>query len=197
MSFCRLWRTTLPATDRGGRTALDHHHCTRGVAARCRRLVNLSFTFTLTALLHAIAAPPVHAQNPTPGWDGSLEVTPSSLTIRQGESDSYSLKLSDPPTANGWWVRVHVDGAVRADGEYDANGDGDADITWVPSVGWEFNQDNWEQSISIHVTDDAPVGTEGDLHARRVGSHCQLPVARSGQGDRAGRRRRRETEART
>lgn len=68
-----------------------------------------------------------------------------SLTLDQGESSSYRLRLTKQPTADGWWVRVHVDGAVRIDGEYDANDDGDVDIRWVPSVGWEFDQDNWDQ----------------------------------------------------
>ena len=46
---------------------------------------------------------------------------------------------------------MHVDGAVRADGFYDADGDGQNDIQWVPSVGWEFNQDNWDQWREIRI----------------------------------------------
>lgn len=31
----------------------------------------------------------------------------------------------------------------RADGEYDADGDGQYDIAWTPSVGWEFDSSDW------------------------------------------------------
>lgn len=120
--------------------------------SRCRHLIALSCTLTLTALLCAVSATPVHAQNPTPGWeDGSVEVRPGSLTIKEGESFSYELRLTKQPTADGWWVRVHVDGAVRYDGEYDVDGDGQTDITWIPSVGWEFDRDNWDEWRTITV----------------------------------------------
>ena len=74
---------------------------------------------------------PVLAQNPN--WDGTVEVSPSTLNLKKGESTSYRIRLSKQPTGDGWWVRIFVDGAVRADGDY--NG-----IRWVPSVGWEFDR---------------------------------------------------------
>ena len=46
----------------------------------------------------------------------------------------------------GWWIMAQVDGATRIDGFYDADGDGDDDISWVPSVGWEFNSSDWPES---------------------------------------------------
>ena len=119
-----------------------------------RSLFVLSFTFTLTALLCAIVAPPVHAQNPTPGWDGTVEVNTSLLEIEKGKSTSYSLRLSQAPTADGWFVRVHVDGAVRTDGVYKG-------LSWAPSVGWDFDKgENPWRTINISVADDAVVGTE-------------------------------------
>ena len=48
----------------------------------------------------------------------------SSLEIEKGKSTSYSLRLTEPPTGDGWWVRVFVDGAVRTDGNY-------MGISWV------------------------------------------------------------------
>ena len=122
------------------------------------------FAGVVSAMLSCIAAPAAYAQNPTPGWNdatvevpGTVEVSTSSLNLQKGKSVSYSLRLSKQPTDDGWWVRVFVDGAVRADGEYDVNGDGMVDITWVPSVGWEFNRNNWDQWRTIRITasDDA------------------------------------------
>ena len=59
------------------------------------------------------------------------------MSVKAGESVTYFVRLSEAPTADGWWVRVHVDGAVRADGKYKG-------LRWVPSVGWEFDQDDWD-----------------------------------------------------
>ena len=86
-------------------------------------------------------------------------MSPTTLTLRPGQSLSYRLRLTEPPTADGWWVLVHVDGAVRADGRYKG-------ITWVPSVGWKFNQDNWDQwrGIVIRTDDDAELGTVTFTH---------------------------------
>ena len=113
----------------------------------------------LSAILSCIAAPAAYAQKPTPGWEGgTVEVSTSSLSLKPGESVSYSLRLTRQPTADDWFVRVFVDGVVWMDGEYDANGDGDVDIKWVPSVGWEFDLDNWDQwrTINVRVEEKAP-----------------------------------------
>ena len=88
----------------------------------------------LSALLSGAAA----AQEDVEVWDGTVEVSPGTLTIEKGKSLSYRLRLSKAPTSDGWFVRVHVDGVVYNDGLYKG-------IRWVPSVGWEFNQDNWDQ----------------------------------------------------
>ena len=122
--------------------------------SRPRRPV--AFVLALSALLSGIAAPRVHAQDHelTDQWvrdGGTVEVSPGALNIEEGESLTYRIRLTRPlPVENGnrvggWWVRVHVDGAVRSDGVYDADGDGENDIRWVPSVGWEFNPSDWPQ----------------------------------------------------
>ncbi len=114
------------------------------------------FAVGVLALLYGIGAPGVDAQNngATP-WGGTVEVAPASLTIRAGHSVSYRLRLTEQPTADGWWVRVRADGAVRADGNYQG-------LSWVPSVGWEFDQDNWDQWREIRITaaDDAELDTQ-------------------------------------
>ena len=71
------------------------------------------FAFLAFAVLIGIGAPPVHAQST---WSGTVEVSPSSLTVKAGESVTYRVRLTEPPTADGWWVSVHVDGAVWGDG---------------------------------------------------------------------------------
>ena len=59
----------------------------------------------LVSLLVSVVAPlRLSAQNPTPGWeDGTVEVDTSSLSMRKGETVSYRLRLTEQPTADGWW----------------------------------------------------------------------------------------------
>ena len=121
---------------------------------RCRRLVTL--VCALTALLFSAAAPRVHAQTSeerTDEWarnGGTVEVSKETLTIPEGEFDTYSIRLTKPlPTdenenqVSGWWVMMRVAGTVWFDGSYDADSDDENDISWVPSVGWEFNPSDW------------------------------------------------------
>ena len=136
----------------------------RGLRRFCLRwpgLVVFAVVIGLSALLSTLVGPDPHAQEITPGWeDGDIEVNTGGLQIEKGKNLRYQLRLTKQPTGDGWWVRIHVDGAVRMDGKYDANGDGKTDITWVPSVGREFDQNNWDPDqwvdVSIYVTDDAP-----------------------------------------
>ena len=108
------------------------------LGSRGQRLV--AFAVTLSALLSGIAAPRVHAQTT---W--GVEVSPTTLTIDEGESLTYRLRLTEPPRADGWWVVLRVNGSMRADGHYRG-------ISWVPSVGWEFNRDNWDTWREVRVT---------------------------------------------
>ena len=51
-------------------------------------------------------------------------------------------------------LRVHVDGAVRADGYYDSDDvDDKPDIGWVPSVGREFNPSDWSNAQEPELSD--------------------------------------------
>ena len=96
--------------------------------------------FATAALVSGVAAPRVQAQESE--W---LEVEGStSLTLRNGETVSYRIRLKkkpilmdrdgnrvldemgdeqEVPRADSWWVRVRVDGSVRYDGYYDVDGD--------------------------------------------------------------------------
>ena len=95
-------------------------------------------TIMLSALLSGVAVHQVYAQNNAPifNWQGEVQVSTSTLTIREGESLTYNIRLSEQPAADGWWVRIHVDGVVYIDGRLEEKG-----IWWVPSVGWEFNRE--------------------------------------------------------
>ena len=46
--------------------------------------------------------------------------SPTPLTLNKDETQRYRLRLTKPLPAGeeGWWVRVHVNGAVRIDGVY-------------------------------------------------------------------------------
>ena len=66
-----------------------------------------------------------------------MEVSTSTLTMREGETVSYSVRLSEQPLADGWWVFVQVDGVVYHDGEFTKPGETEPWIRWVPSVGWK------------------------------------------------------------
>ena len=132
-------------------------------------LVVFAVVIAFSALLSTLVGPQHHAQSQEPyDWGGTVEVSPSTLTIEPGKPTTYRLRLTkqpvnldrdgnlvcdpsldDPCDASGWWVRIRVDGVVRYDGEYKG-------FSWVPSVGWEFNQDNrnvWRE-VSITTPDD-------------------------------------------
>ena len=99
----------------------------------------------------------------TPVWGGTVEVrvdgttstSSFSLNLNAGESKTYSIRLTEQPLANQnggkWWVRIHVNNMVMADGQYPKGEKNDAMITWVPSVGWEFNTNNWNQWRSVTI----------------------------------------------
>ena len=103
----------------------------------------------VSALLSSTAAPRAHAQNDAPifTWPGKVKVSTSTLEIREGESATYNLWLTRQPSADGWWVRVHVDGVVRYDGGFDQP-EGYKGIRWTPSVGWEFNKNNSHPAVA-------------------------------------------------
>ena len=111
-----------------------------------RRRLIVALSVTLSALL-SLAAPPVHAQV----WGGSVEVDTGSVDVPLGGANSYRIRLSEPPTQDGWWIILRVDGGMRADGEHKG-------IRWVPSVGWEFNRDNWDTWREIRIYGEADTG---------------------------------------
>ena len=92
----------------------------------------------LSTLLAGAAVQQLHAQTdlaPIFSWQGEVQVSTSTLTIREGEAVTYKVRLSEQPVSDGWWLFVQVDGLVYADGRLEKEG-----ISWVPSVGWELNR---------------------------------------------------------
>ena len=113
---------------------------------RVRSLVALLLSFLLVA--SGFYGANSLAQSGEP-WDGNpangdveVEGSVSSLNLRAGESKSYRIRLTRQPKADNWWVRIFVNGANRAGGYYPPGNREDAMISWVPSVGWEFDVDN-------------------------------------------------------
>ena len=109
-------------------------------------------------------------------WGGTIEASTSSLQIKRGERGIYSFRLSEAPSAEGWYVRIHVDGAVRSGGVY--NG-----VDWVPSVGREIGMDDFGEwkSVSVLATEDAVVGTSF-VFSHEVWDHnSECPIHNVGQ----------------
>ena len=155
-----------------------------------RRPYLVAFTITLAALVSAIAASSIYAQtpdeHPTDKWvreGGTVQTNKATLTIREGETASYSVRLSKRPhnedeKNDGWWVRILVDSANRADGEHDVDGDGQDDLRWVPSVGWEFDLDDWAsegpgpwRNISISALEDDDTNDQTITFAHELWDH--------------------------
>ena len=131
-------------------------------------------TLIALALVSHTALTSLHAQLPPPIDDwaetgGTVELSRSmdatdgvrslNLPIRKEKSATYYLRLNKQPEASGWWVRVHVDGAVYIDGVLAEKG-----IWWVPSVGWEINKNGsgptpW-RSVTIYATEDSDADGE-------------------------------------
>ena len=149
-------------------------------------LVVFAVVIALSALLSTLVGPSHHAQSQEPyDWGGTVEVSTSTLTIEPGKPMTYRLRLTKPPVnlkrdgtlvcdpasvdscdASGWWVMIRVDDVVRIDGEYKG-------FRWVPSVGWEFNQDNWDKwrEVSIKDSETAPDDGESVTFSHEVWSN--------------------------
>ena len=89
--------------------------------------------------------------NSTPGTTSGL-----SLTLDEGGTARYCLRLTKQPVPvppqtemdyiDDWWVMLRL-----SDGGVPISGDGDK-FQLVPSVGWEFTEDNWNRWRSVSIT---------------------------------------------
>ena len=106
---------------------------------------------TLAAFLSVIGVPPAFAQVDVEDWPGTVEVRVTGKTqgLTTGDVFTYQLRLTEPPTEERWWVRIRADGGVYMEGIY--NG-----LRWVPSIGWEFSPQNYNQwrDVRVRVNED-------------------------------------------
>ena len=134
--------------------------------SRCRLLAG--FAAALLALLsvapHRVHAQDVYKDHPWhEGGRGRVEVDTSSLTVDEGGTVRYRLRLSKAPILSNeeaaagktWVVRLHVDGITRFDEGahgYDVDGDGETDITWRPNYYREFDLNDWNRWKDVRIT---------------------------------------------
>ena len=141
-----------------------HHLEKRPVLKHARKLRlslltrgrRLAAGIPLCVMLAGVATQ-VQAQTP---WGGSVEVSTTSLTVPPGQSLTYHLRLTEPPTADGWWVVLRVDGGMRPDGCYKG-------FRWVPSVGWPYNPNNYDtwRGVTFRADEECgPAGTVTIIH---------------------------------
>ena len=132
--------------------------------ARCPRL--FVFAIATAALLSAVAVPQARAHIDSitgmeKHWDGTVEVSTPTLTIAEGESATYSIRLSEEPIYYkhvennmkmevpceegsrehcSWFVFVFIDGRRPTGGYSDVDNDRQNDIRITPSIGRDFVQ---------------------------------------------------------
>ena len=137
-----------------------HHLEKRPVLKHARKLRlslltrgrRLAVAIPLCVMLAGVATQ-VQAQST---WGGSVEVSTTSLTVPPGQSLTYHLRLTEPPTADGWWVVLRVDGGIRIDGCYKG-------FRWVPSVGWPYKPGNYDTWRGVTFWADEECGPAGTV----------------------------------
>ena len=136
----------------------------------------------LAVFLSTVAVPQAHAYiddvlGTENHWDGTVEVSTTTLTITEGTSATYSVKLSHDPIYyrhvvgnNGtelvpcrqedpsceWWVLIQVGAGRNGTGKHDLDNDGQIDLTLIPSIGRKFDRSDYSQwkTIRIHAEED-------------------------------------------
>ena len=140
-----------------------------------RLLRHVAVSLLLAALWCGLGVSPAQAQLPpvseqgewAEGGNGDVEVEVLSTPAEVARTGvfRYQIRLTEAPLADvkegNWWVRVHVNGGVRADGYLPPGEFEDRAVDWVPSVGWEFNRSNYNQwrtiTFTIHKEMDTPL----------------------------------------
>ena len=141
----------------------------RGMGRFCLRwpgLVVFAVVIAFSALLSTLVGPQSLAQsqgtNLTDDWvdgGGNVEASTAMLMINEGETKSYSVRLTKQPHEGAdqdWWVMIVVDGHRRPASYYPD--EKNPIVSWSPSIGRTFDRGNWyiEKDITItaHQDDD-------------------------------------------
>ena len=170
---------TLAHSSANMASAPARRRCPRPGALHLRLLV---LAVMLAVFLSTVAVPQAHADiddvlGTENHWDGTVEVSTTTLTITEGTSATYSVKLSHDPIYyrhvvgnNGtelvpcrqedpsceWWVLIQVGAGRNGTGKYDLDNDGQIDLTLIPSIGRKFDRSDYSQwkTIRIHAEED-------------------------------------------
>ena len=170
---------TLAHSSANMASAPARRRCLRPGALHLRLLV---LAVMLAVFLSTVAVPQAHADiddvlGTENHWDGTVEVSTTTLTITEGTSATYSVKLSHDPIYyrhvvgnNGtelvpcrqedpsceWWVLIHVGAGGIGTAKYDLDNDGQIDLTLIPSIGRKFDRSDYSQwkTIRIHAEED-------------------------------------------
>ena len=86
-------------------------------------------------------------------WDGTVEVSVSTISIAPGQTVTYSVRLSKPPAVNGepfpegeeWFVMLYVNREKHIDGIH-------GDLTVIPSFYRTFDDGDWNQWKDFRIT---------------------------------------------
>ena len=150
---------------------------TRRVGRFCLRwpgLVVFAVVIALSTLLSVLVsgiAATQESKETTDAWvtgppPGTVLTDKTELTIREGQTAIYRVRLSkapvypddssieenqdycvtaNPPQGCEWWVMIAADGARRGNGSYTPEGDNSPIVSWRPTIGREFDSTNWSQ----------------------------------------------------
>ena len=172
-----------------------------------RRPRLLVFAIATAALLSALAVPHAHADiDGTLGtenhWDGTVEVSTTTLTITEGGSATYSVRLSEDPiyyrhvendgtelvpcgdASCEWWVFVHIGDQRPNEGKVDLDDDDQDDVKITPSIGRKFNRSDYEQWKTIRIEaleDDDSEDQTVTFHHEVWGDDAECPIHQVGQ----------------
>ena len=179
----------------------------REVRLGARRPRLLVFAIASAALLSALAVP--HARADIDGtlgtekhWDGTVEVSTTTLTIAEGTSATYSVRLSEDPIyykhennmkvevsceqgdpSCEWWVFVHIGDHSLDAGKADLDNDDQDDIKITPSIGREFDRNDYSQWKSIRIDaleDDDSEDQTVTFHHEVWGDDSECPIHQVG-----------------
>ena len=130
----------------------------------------LILALLISVIVCSLTAPSVLAQ--IDHWGGTVEVSPSSISVKPGESATYTVKLSKAPTKSDgssvtdpnvqWFVMLHIDGVNYQDGVY-------KDLTIIPSFYRTFTKEDWATPKSFQISRKSEADWDEEEDGPRAG----------------------------